>query len=50
MSANPQFDEASPLPWRAELALVARRFNAWWEGYAFDPKSERATLVEEIQS
>ncbi|MEZ5922208.1 MAG: hypothetical protein R3C60_12780 [Parvularculaceae bacterium] len=50
MSANPQFDEASPLPWRAELALAARRFNAWWEGYAFDPKSERAALVEEIQS
>jgi len=26
------------------LALAARRFNAWWEGYAFDASAEREVI------
>lgn len=30
--------------WRLRTALARRRFNAWWEGYAFDLARERAAL------
>ncbi|HNR75489.1 MAG TPA: hypothetical protein PKM48_00030 [Parvularculaceae bacterium] len=36
-----------PLDWRRRLALESRRFNAWWEGYAFNAEQERAHLAEE---
>jgi len=36
-----------PLDWRRRLALESRRFNAWWEGYAFDAVAERACLAED---
>lgn len=31
---------------RARLAMAGRRFNAWWEGYAFDPALEEADVAE----
>lgn len=31
---------------KARAALAARRFNAWWEGYAFDEALERADLAD----
>jgi hypothetical protein len=36
---------AAKLPsMRAKLAFAARRFHAWWEGYAFDEAAELAAL------
>ncbi|GEM_PF-2187985 len=29
---------------KAKLAFAGRKFNAWWEGYAFDENAERAAL------
>jgi hypothetical protein len=29
---------------RVKTALALRRFNAWWEGYAFDPALERTEI------
>ncbi len=37
--------DAAPLDWRDRLAFESRRFNAWWEGYAFDPAAERAAIA-----
>jgi len=34
-----------PLDWRSRLELENRRFNAWWEGYAFDAARERAAIA-----
>jgi hypothetical protein len=31
---------------RARLAMAGRRFNAWWEGYAFDPALEGDDVAE----
>ena len=31
---------------RARVAMAGRRFNAWWEGYAFDEALERADLAD----
>ncbi len=39
--------EKEALPARVRLALAGRRFNAWWEGFAFDEAAERAALVSE---
>jgi hypothetical protein len=39
---------AKRLDLQRELAFASRRFNAWWEGYAFDAKSEREALVAAI--
>lgn len=39
-----------PLDWRRRLAFESRRFNAWWEGYAFNADEERARLAEEAFS
>ncbi|MCB2112609.1 MAG: hypothetical protein KDD85_03575 [Parvularculaceae bacterium] len=39
-----------PLDWRRRFALESRRFNAWWEGYAFDASEVRALLAEEALS
>ena len=50
MAASSMSSAKSPLPLRAELSFAARRFNAWWEGYDFDPAAERAALVDEIES
>ncbi len=36
-----------PLPVALHLALAGRRFNAWWEGFAFDENAERARLLRE---
>jgi hypothetical protein len=36
-----------PLPVSLRLALAGRRFNAWWEGFAFDESAERAQLIRE---
>lgn len=36
-----------PLDWRRRLSLESRRFNAWWEGYAFDAAAARASLAED---
>lgn len=33
------------LEWRDRLRFESRRFNAWWEGYAFDAGAERAALA-----
>ena len=30
--------------WRGNLSIAAKRFAAWWEGYAFDETAERASL------
>lgn len=38
-------DEGPALDWRRRLALESRRFNAWWEGYAFDAASVRAAIA-----
>lgn len=39
--------ENEPLPVSLRLALAGRRFNAWWEGFAFDETAERARLIRE---
>ncbi len=39
----PSNDDAR-LPLRGQIALAGRRFNAWWEGYAFDAGAARASL------
>lgn len=31
--------------WRRRAALAARAFDAWWEGYAFDPVRARAEIA-----
>lgn len=33
------------LDWRTRVAFESRRFNAWWEGYAFDAAQVRASLI-----
>jgi hypothetical protein len=43
-SAAAKADEA-PLPLQSRFALAGRRFNAWWEGYAFDEAAEKAELI-----
>lgn len=47
--ANPAIEEER-LPWRERLRYESRRFNAWWEGFAFDPDAERAALVAEAEA
>lgn len=37
--------EEAPLPLQGRLALAGRRFNAWWEGYAFDEAAEKAHIL-----
>lgn len=37
--------EAERLEWRERLQFESRRFNAWWEGYAFDAAAERAAIA-----
>ncbi len=39
--------EDESLPVALRLALAGRRFNAWWEGFAFDENAERARLLRE---
>lgn len=41
---------ADRLEWRERLALESRRFNAWWEGYAFDTAAERAAIAADAGS
>ncbi len=39
---------APPLPileWRERVQFESRRFNAWWEGYAFDASKEHAAIA-----
>ena len=36
--------ENESLPVALRLALAGRRFNAWWEGYAFDEAAEKAYI------
>ncbi|MFZ5617611.1 MAG: hypothetical protein ACOZAA_09870 [Pseudomonadota bacterium] len=44
--ANPASKaQAEPLAWRDRLAFESRRFNAWWEGFAFDAEKERAAIA-----
>lgn len=31
------------------LALAGRRFNAWWEGFAFDEAAERAEIIRTLK-
>ncbi len=38
---------AERLEWRKRLEFESRRFNAWWEGYAFDADAERAALASQ---
>lgn len=38
-------EAAAQLDWRARLGFESRRFNAWWEGYAFDAAAERAAIA-----
>ncbi len=33
---------------RGRATLAARRFHAWWEGYAFDPDLERADIADRM--
>ncbi|OFX01494.1 MAG: hypothetical protein A3E78_06850 [Alphaproteobacteria bacterium RIFCSPHIGHO2_12_FULL_63_12] len=42
--ANPAVEETH-LEWRERLRFESRRFNAWWEGFAFDAAAERAALA-----
>lgn len=35
---------------RQELALANKRFNAWWEGYAFDAAMERAAIIKDASA
>ena len=37
--------EAEPLDLRERLAFESRRFNAWWEGYAFNAAAERQAIA-----
>lgn len=37
--------EAERLDWRGRLEFESRRFNAWWEGFAFDRDAERAAIA-----
>lgn len=39
--------EARRLEWRERLKFESRRFNAWWEGYAFDAAAERAAIARD---
>lgn len=49
--ANPaSHEQAEPLNWRDRLAFESRRFNAWWEGFAFDPAKERAAIAASAES
>lgn len=47
--ATPAAD-AERLEWRERLKFESRRFNAWWEGYAFDAEAERAALAAEADA
>lgn len=47
MSQAAAITEPSPLPVALRFALEGRRFNAWWEGFAFDENAERAQLIRE---
>lgn len=47
MTTAANIAENEPLPARVRLALAGRRFNAWWEGFAFDEAAERAALIRE---
>ena len=38
---------APDLDWGGRLALANRRFNAWWEGFAFDAEAERQRIIAE---
>ncbi|MDZ7628850.1 MAG: hypothetical protein U5J99_10660 [Parvularculaceae bacterium] len=42
--------DAGPLTFGLRMALAARRFNAWWEGYAFDAAAERAELFRALRA
>lgn len=49
--ANFAAEKRSPgLDLRRQLAFETRRFNAWWEGYAFDADRERADLAGSSES
>ncbi len=39
-----------PLTLPRQLALASRRFNAWWEGFAFDEAAERAQLLSVLKT
>lgn len=42
-------ESAAKLPGvKARAVFAARRFHAWWEGYAFDSASERAALLAQL--
>ena len=47
--ATPAAD-AERLEWRERLKFESRRFNAWWEGYAFDVGAERAAIAAEYDA
>lgn len=38
-------EQAERLHWRERLEFESRRFNAWWEGYAFDADTERSAIA-----
>ncbi len=42
--STPELQEP-PLGWRERVSFESRRFNAWWEGFAFDAARERATIA-----
>ena len=43
-------EDAERFEWRERLKFESRRFNAWWEGYAFDDRAERATIAAEADA
>lgn len=43
-------DEPPTLGWRERLAFESRRFNAWWEGYAFDADKTLAAIAASKES
>ncbi len=47
--AAAQSDEA-PLTLPTRLALAGRRFNAWWEGFAFNEAAERAQILSTLRA
>ncbi|MEL6370910.1 MAG: hypothetical protein AAFR03_09340 [Pseudomonadota bacterium] len=40
--------QKTALPWRGEVMFAAQRFNAWWEGYAFDPDTTRQAISKRM--
>ncbi len=40
----------APQGWRDRFAFESRRFNAWWEGYAFDAAATRAAITSDAQA